>query len=271
MTTETTAPDFARLAPPSGSRMLVVGGCGAIGGAVVAAGLALDLQVAVFALERSLQASPPPEGALCFDVDATDPGSVRDGYRALGKHWDRLDALVYSVGFLTVPPRAVDQLDVVEWEAIQAGNLRSAFLTAQGALPLLLAAGQSSIVNVGSSLAYNPLKGVSPYASAKAGLVALAKSLAVENAPAIRANVVAPSAVDTPFLAGGGGARGTAAAAEGGRAWFQSMRPNYEPSIPMGRIATPADIVGPVLFLAGPNAAFITGQVLHVNGGRVTP
>lgn len=271
MEPSTTRIDFARLAPQPGSRMLVVGGCGAIGSAIVTAGLDMGLEMAVFALSRSLASKPPPAGVESFAVDAADEASVRDGYIALARRWDRLDTLVYTVGFLTVPPRTVEQLPLSEWEAIQAGNLRSAFLVARGALPLLRAAGSSSIVNVGSSLAYNPLTGVSPYASAKAGLVALTKSLAIENAPRIRANVVAPSAVDTPFLAGGGGERGTMAAADGGDAWFLNMRAGYEPTIPLGRIATTQDVVGPVLFLAGSSAAFITGQVLHVNGGRVTP
>jgi NAD(P)-dependent dehydrogenase (short-subunit alcohol dehydrogenase family) len=271
MRVDTTRTDFARLAPPAGSRMLVVGGCGAIGSALVSAGLDMGLEVAIFALLRSLAAKAPPAAALSFAVDATDEMSVSDGYAALAGRWDRIDTLVYTVGFMTVPPRAIDQLNVLEWEAIQSGNLRSAFLIVQGALPLLRASENASIVNVGSSLAYNPLRGVSAYASAKAGLVALTKSLAIENAPRIRANVVAPSAVDTPFLAGGGGERGATASAEGGDAWFRNMRTAYEPTIPMGRIATTEDIVGPIFFLAGPSAAFITGQVLHVNGGRVTP
>ena len=152
MTAKTTAPDFARLAPPSGSRMLVVGGCGAIGGAVVAAGLALDLQVAVFALERSLQASPPPEGApvlLTSMPPILDPvprwATARSASTGTGSiHW--------SIRLAFLPCRLARWISWMSWsgEAIQAGNLRSAFLTAQGALPLLLAAGQSSIVNVGS-------------------------------------------------------------------------------------------------------------------------
>jgi NAD(P)-dependent dehydrogenase (short-subunit alcohol dehydrogenase family) len=129
----------------------------------------------------------------------------------------------------------------------------------------------SSIVMVGSSLAYNPIHGVMAYAAAKAGLVASTKSLAIENAPHVRANLVAPSAVETDFLAGGGGERGAEAKAQGGAGWFEAMRPTYSTTIPMRRIARPEGVVGPILFLASPSAAFITGQVLHVNGGRVTP
>ncbi len=263
--------DFARLAPPAGTRMLVVGGCGGIGRPLVSACLAMDCKVAVFALPRSMEAYPPPGEALAFPVDAADEGSVAAGFQALSRHWDAIDALVFLVGFMTVPPRPISELDTVEWDEVVAGNLRSAYLVSRAALPMLSAAGNAAIVNVGSSLAYNPLRGVSAYASAKAGLVALTKSLAIENAPHIRANLVAPSAIDTRFLAGGGGPRGEQAAKADGDAWFRKMGAAYVPTIPLGRIAKPEDIIGPILFLAGASASFITGQVIHVNGGRVTP
>lgn len=112
---------------------------------------------------------------------------------------------------------------------------------------------------------------MSAYAAAKGGLVSLTKSLAIENAPRVRANLVAPSAIETSFLAGGDGQRGEAAAREGGDAWFRSAKAQYLSTIPLERIARPEDVIGPALFLASPAASFITGQVIHVNGGRVTP
>lgn len=268
-----TAPcfDFSHLGPAKGSRMLVVGGCGGIGRPLVSACLSAGLEVAIFALPRSLAAYPPPKKAMAFDVDVAAEKSVTQAFEALHRHWDALDSLVFLVGFMSVPPRPIPELDAGEWDDIMAGNLRSAHLVNRAALPLLRAAGNASIVNVGSSLAYNPLRGVSAYAAAKAGLVALTKSLAIENAPVIRANLVAPSAIDTRFLAGGGGTRGESAAGAGGDAWFRKMNDAYVPTIPMGRIARTEDILGPILFLASPSAGFITGQVIHVNGGRLTP
>lgn len=263
--------DFARLAPVAGNRILIVGGCGGIGRVLVSACLAMNMKVAVFALPRSIQQNPPPSETLVFPVDVTDADAVTSGFQDLGRHWDAIDTLVFLVGFMTVPPRPISQLDAQEWDDVMAGNLRSAYLVNRAALPMLHAAGSASIVNVGSSLAYSPLYGVSAYASAKAGLVALTKSLAIENAPHIRANLVAPSAIDTTFLAGGGGLRGEQAAQAGGDAWFKKMNDAYIPTIPLKRIAQPEDIVGPILFLAGASASFITGQVIHVNGGRVMP
>jgi NAD(P)-dependent dehydrogenase (short-subunit alcohol dehydrogenase family) len=271
MSPPATNPDFTRLSPPPGSRVLVVGGCGAIGRVLVSACLSLHHHVAIFALPRSIAAYPPQPGALTIPVDAADEASVQSGAAALGRHWSAVDVLVFMVGFMTVPPRPIDELDSEEWDNVQSGNLRSAYLVSRAILPLLRASVNPSIVNVGSSLAYNPLPGEAAYAASKAGLVALTKSIAMENAPKVRANLVAPSAIDTHFLAGGGGERGARAAKLGGDAWFRDMSPQYVPTIPLGRIAKPEDIVGPVLFLAGPAAAFITGQVLHVNGGRITP
>jgi NAD(P)-dependent dehydrogenase (short-subunit alcohol dehydrogenase family) len=263
--------DLAGLAPPAGSRILLVGGCGAIGRSLISLCSRLDHRIAVFALERSLKAHPVGRGVLTFSVDATDEGSVREGLEQLQEHWDAVDILVFLVGFMTVPPCKIDALAVEEWDAVVRGNLRSAYIVSRLLLPMLRNSEDPSIVMVGSSLAYNPLPGVAPYAAAKAGLVALTKSLAVENAPQIRVNLVAPSAVQTGFLAGGGGERGALALEKGGDTWFREMTERYIPTIPLGRIATPADVVGPVLFLAGPGASFITGQVLHVNGGRITP
>jgi len=263
--------DFARLSPPPGSRLLIVGGCGAIGRALVSACRSLDYELAIFALPRSIAAYPPPPEVLTIPVDAASEGSVTQGMLKLRECWDTIDALIFLVGFMTVPPQSIDESRAEEWDDVLAGNLRSAYLVSRTALPLLEAAGMASIVNVGSSLAYSPLRGVAAYAASKAGLVALTKSLAIENAPRIRANLVAPSAINTNFLAGGGGERGALAAKSGGDAWFHHMAASYIPTIPLGRIAEPEDIVGPVLFLAGPSAAFITGQVIHVNGGRLTP
>jgi NAD(P)-dependent dehydrogenase (short-subunit alcohol dehydrogenase family) len=263
--------DFARLAPATDTIMLIVGGCGGIGRALVSACISMDIKVAVFALPRSIEAYPPPQKALVIPVDVADEDSVKSGFNTLSRCWDAIDTLVFLVGFMTVPPRQITELDAAEWDEVVAGNLRSAYLVNRAALPMLRSSGNGAIVNVGSSLAYKPLKGVSAYASAKAGLVALTKSLAIENAPHIRANLAAPGAVDTRFLAGGGGLRGEKADKAGGDAWFRKMNDAYISTIPMGRIAQPEDIIGATLFLAGKGANFITGQVIHVNGGRVTP
>lgn len=249
------------LNPAPGTRIAVVGGCGGIGRAVVRAALGCDMRVTILDLPASLEQAPPPDAARIVPIDVTDPASVTAAFAGL----DGLDALVNLAGF-TAPKAPVETLDPAQWDAVVGANLTGAFLVAQAVLPLLRASGAGktpgSLVHVSSGLAARLMPGYGPYGAAKAGLIALTKSIAVENAPLVRANAVAPGAVDTEFLRGGTG-RGAA----GGRLDVSA----YASTIPMGRIATADDVAGPILFLCGPGAAYMTGQVLWINGGALTP
>lgn len=111
------------------------------------------------------------------------------------------------------------------------------------------------------------MPGMGAYATSKGGLISLTKGLAAELAPAIRVNSVAPGAVETDFMSGGTG-RFTK---RDDRSWFDTMSEKYRSTIPLGRVAEPDDIVGPILFLSGQASRYMTGQVLHLNGGRLTP
>jgi NAD(P)-dependent dehydrogenase (short-subunit alcohol dehydrogenase family) len=95
-------------------------------------------------------------------------------------------------------------------------------------------------------------------------MIALTKTFALEHAPRVRVNAVAPGPVDTAFLRGGTGRSGEDRETSIDIDAFSSMNP-------MKRIAVPADIVGPVMFLLGPDSAYMTGQTLWVNGGAYMP
>ena len=108
--------------------------------------------------------------------------------------------------------------------------------------------------------------GHGPYSVAKAGIIQLTRLLAQENAPTVRVNAVAPGAVDTAFLRGGTGRGGDDGAIE------RHVDPvAYVKSVPLGRLGVAEDIVGPILFLLGSGARYVTGQTLHVNGGGLMP
>lgn len=264
MSAQTSIPDFARLAPRAGSRVAVVGGCGGIGRALVRAALDIGLEVAVLDLPVSHERHGTPEGVRFLPLDATDAAQVEGAFAELGGAWGGLDALVNLCGFAT-PLVPIQETEPEAFDATVAGNLRVVYLVARAAVPLLREAGGGAIVNFASGLAFRAIPGFSPYSAAKAGVVAFTKALAVENAPGIRANVVAPTAVDTAFLSGGTG--------RGGDDSNERMLDfeAYAKQVPLGRIAEPEDVVGPVLFLIGDGARYMTGQVLHVNGGSLTP
>ena len=153
-------------------------------------------------------------------------------------------------------------------------NLRSAFLAVQAALPMLRkGAGEtgnaSGMVFAASGLATLVEKSTGTYSAAKAGIIALAKGLAKENAPDIRANCIAPGAVDTAFLRGGTG-RGGDVTPKNAQDFPAGMDNRAMlATIPLGRIAVTDDVVGPILFLLSEKARFMTGQTLYINGGRL--
>jgi len=236
--------------------MIVAGGCGGIGRGVVQAALAIGLRVSVLDLARSQVRHPVPAGVAFHAIDAFDPSSIEAAFAALGAH----DALVNLVGFNDSQAR-VDARSIGSWDEVVGGNLRVAFLLCRAAVPRLNDGG--AIVNMASSLAVRVSAGYGPYAASKAGVIALTKALASENAPRLRANALAPSAVDTAFLAGGTGRVDN-------ESWQRDFS-QYLQVIPLRRLAVVDDVVGPILFLAGPASRYMTGQVLYVNGGGVTP
>jgi 3-oxoacyl-[acyl-carrier protein] reductase len=253
--------DPVRLGPPAGARMLVVGGCGGIGRALVAAALRADLRVAVMDLPAVIEQHRPPSTVLTLAADVTDEEAVRSAFGALERSWPAFDTLVNLAG-LAGAPTPVEEHSPAEFERIVAGSLRGTFLVARAALPFLRAGGGGTIVHTASGLATNVRPGFGPYASAKAGVVALTKAVAREAAPAIRANCVAPGAVDTAFLRGG---TGRPALPE------HLDRDAYVRMTPLGRLGHPDDVVGPILFLAGPASRYMTGTVLYINGGQLVP
>lgn len=256
------------LGPARGSRMVVAGGCGGIGKRLVEEAVEHGIEVAVLDLAQSIRTlHRQVAGVRYVDFDARDPASIRDAIARVAQVWEVVDSFVFLCGYPILPRRPLPEVPLEAWNDLMAVNLTSASLLAAGLLPLLRKSDQASIVTVASSLAYQVMPGMGAYAASKGGLVSLTKALAMECAPQVRANVVAPGAVDTEFLGGGTGRE----AAGSDRSWFDAMADKYVSTIPLARVAQPSDVVGPILFLAGPGAAYMTGQVLHLNGGRLTP
>jgi len=138
------------------------------------------------------------------------------------------------------------------WDRVIATNLKGAYLCCRAALRGMIAARGGRIVNVVSPAAFFGQEGASSYAAAKAGLVALTKSLAREVARfGITVYAISPGLVDTQLVAG----------------LAEARRRDMERRIPLGRLAMPAEIAAGILFLASPAASYVTGTTLHVDGG----
>jgi pteridine reductase len=164
----------------------------------------------------------------------------------IGAH-RRLDVLVNNAS--TFYPTRVGEIEASHWEELLGSNLRAPLFLAQAAAPHLAAA-QGAIVNVTDIHAERPLKGYAVYSIAKAGLAALTRVLALELAPAVRVNAVAPGAIAWP---------------EDGQ-FDADERARIVATTPLGRTGTPQEIADAVLVAC--TMPFVTGQTFAVDGGR---
>jgi NAD(P)-dependent dehydrogenase (short-subunit alcohol dehydrogenase family) len=257
--------EFPALAPADGYRLVVVGSHGGIGSALCRAAEANGMQVVGLDTEQAIRDKPAALAGPAIAVDVRDEVSIAAAFKQVGELHGRIDGLAYVIG-IGIPPTPVVDHQIGQWDKTMEVNLRGAFLTAVSARPLLKP--DASVVFVSSGLAVQADPGFAAYSASKAGLLALAKTLAKEWAP-VRVNSVAPGLVNTAFLGGGSG---QGKAVDGTvEDWFGPERARaILETIPLKRIAVPDDVVAPMLFLLGAGSRFVTGQTLHVNGGRLS-
>ena len=246
-------------------RVVVVGGCGGIGQALVKTCLDQQLRVAVLDLPRSIAENPVDECVeLVLEIDALVEETIITAFQAIEKRWGAIEHLVCLQGF-TGAITPLENLEMDTWNDVMDVNLRSVWLCCKQGLPLLKQGQRGgSIVTVSSGIANLGAAGYGPYAISKSGVQTLTKIVAREAAPHIRVNCVAPGAVITPFLG-----KGTGRGGQQGDAPERVNLEQYLKMVPAGYVAQPAEVVEPILFLMSNAARYITGQVLHVNGGAL--
>ncbi len=242
--------------------VLVTGGDRGIGRAIVLK-FARNEYYVVFTYHRNLKAAEETlklvkeEGGEGFftRMDVSSEESVREGLRKISENIPYLNVLVNNAGIIYFGSIEETPLDV--WNKVLSVNLTGVFLVTKYALPLLRKAPWASIVNI-SSIAGQTGNVVAStaYCASKAGVIGLTRRLAVELAPEIRVNAVAPSFVETDMV----------------KEFIdtEEKRKKIAELHPLKDIARPEDIAEAVFFLATPSSRFITGQVLGVNGGRLT-
>jgi NAD(P)-dependent dehydrogenase (short-subunit alcohol dehydrogenase family) len=199
--------------------------------------------------------TPPDDPDVDFvGCDVRDAGSVAELVRDVVVRHGRLDVVVNNAGGSPSAPAATVSPRFVE--KVVGLNLLAPFYVAQAANAVMQDSPEGGVIlNIGSVAALRPAPGTSAYAAAKAGLAVLTRGLALEWAPKVRVNTVSPGLVRT----------------ETADVTYGEDTSVVEATIPMGRLAEPADIAAACLFLSRPGASFITGADLVVDGGGEVP
>lgn len=230
----------------AGQVALVSGGSGGIGLAIIHA---LG-QAGAEAVSLDLTA-PGEKGIAWVKGDLRDDASVAAAVEEVFQRHGRLDLVIHAAG--VTRDAVLWKLPVADWDLVQTVNLRGAFLLLRHAVPALRRGKGGRIVLIGSINGSRGKFGLTAYAASKAGLIGLAKSAARETARfGILVNVVEPGMVRTPMT----------------ESLPQKVRDAAAAESLLGGLLEPADVAAAVLFLCGPGASQITGQILRVDGGQ---
>ena len=235
----------------AGKRAFVTGGGRGIGRATAMLLARAGAKVAVGYRARKPAAEPHVTAAVRGDLGTASGAkkAVDEALRALG---GALDILVINHGVWPADDVPVSKMTDEQWESTRRANLDAVLYVCRTAIPSIAVGG--TIILVSSTAGQRGEAFHADYAATKGAVISLTKALAVELAPNITVNCVAPGWVDTEMSA---------------KPYAGEGRAKIEQTIPLRRVASADDVAGPILFLASPLARHITGEILNVNGGSV--
>lgn len=250
----------------AGQVVLVTGGGRGIGAAIARGCAREGALVVVNYLSNQQAAQTVAEDCRALggdgwalQCDVGDAAAVQAMMQQIDRESGRLDVVVNNaLRPYRFDPETRDRFWALDWSHYQSqfdGAVRACFQVCQAALPLMRKRSRGAIVNITSDLVDRPSVPYHDYSTAKSALVGFSRNLAAELGPlGIRVNCVAPGLVFPT---------------EGARATREEVRESIASQTPLRRVATPEDVVGPVLFLASDWGRFVTGQVVVVDGGWV--
>jgi 3-oxoacyl-[acyl-carrier protein] reductase len=201
---------------------------------------------------KATEAEIAAYGVKCkgYASNAADFAQTEDVVSKIKEDFGSIDILVNNAGI--TKDGLMLRMSEQQWDAVIAVNLKSAFNFIHAVLPIMMRQRKGSIINMASVVGVHGNAGQANYSASKAGLIALAKSIAQEvGSRGIRANAIAPGFIETAMTA----------------ALPEEVRKDWEAKIPMRRGGKPEDIANVALFLASDMSGYVTGQVIEVDGG----
>ncbi|UCD35911.1 MAG: 3-oxoacyl-[acyl-carrier-protein] reductase [Nitrospiraceae bacterium] len=239
-----------------GKNALITGGAQGIGKSIALAMAREGAGIAVADVNREAGRAASEEisflgvKSTALKLDVSSQEEVAAAFKAFTREFGTLDILVNNAGITRdgVLLRMKDE----DWDAVLNINLKGSFLCCREAVKIMAKQRSGRIISISSVVAFMGNAGQANYSASKAGLIGLTKTIAREYAGrGIRANAVAPGYIQTAMT----------------DVLTEEVKQHMKNTIPLGQFGTPEDVAGAVVFLSSKEADYITGQVIHVNGG----
>ncbi|KAF0144579.1 MAG: 3-oxoacyl-acyl-carrier protein reductase [Nitrospirae bacterium] len=235
---------------------VVTGGARGIGKAIAdaLARKGVNLVIADISLEQAKDTAAELEKlgvkAMPVKLDVSKSDEVIKIFEDISKEFGKINILINNAGITR--DGLIMRMKEEDWDTVININLKSVFLCSKEAIKVMAKQRYGRIINIASVVAFMGNSGQANYSASKAGIVGLTKTTAKEYASrGITANAVAPGFITTAMT----------------DALPENVKDEMKRAIPLGRFGTPEDVANAVVFLASPEAGYITGQVIHVNGG----